>query len=119
MIRAMLMIGLLAPALIPATAYAESPPIIASGLPPVISAEPMVVHVLAEPGLCPVHPLAAPQPCARVILPDGSRQSSFIEGFSHDHGPALLRVDRLTYDWSQNTLSHPVVPGFRLVQRLN
>lgn len=92
------------------------------GLPPVIRAEPMVVNVLAEPGACFVHSLAAPQPCAQVVLPDGTVQSSFIDGFAVSDisgGPARLYVSRLTYDWSQNTLSHPVVPGFALIERLN
>lgn len=115
MIRALLMIGLLAPA----TASAQTSPFFVDGMPPVVGAEPMIVEVLAEPGLCPVHPVAAPQPCAQVVLPNGNIQNSFIDGFPHTQGPARLHVERLTYDWSQNLLSHPVVADFRVIKRLN
>ncbi|MEX3014848.1 hypothetical protein [Gymnodinialimonas hymeniacidonis] len=91
---------------------------IVDGLPPVVAETPMVVEVLAEPGGCMVHPLADLAECYRVRMPDGSTQDHFIEGFD-GNGPARLHVNRLTYDWSQNTLSHPVVPGFSLIERLD
>ncbi len=110
-----LIAALLAPSVALSQSFLDT---VNAGLPPVIAETPMSVEVLAEPGACMVHPLMPPSACARVRMPDGSLQDHFIEGFDEE-GPARLHVNRLTYDWSQNTLSHPVVPGFSLIERLD
>ncbi len=91
---------------------------IEQGAPPVATSTPMIVDVLAEPGSCWVHPLADPVACYQVRMPEGSVEHHFIDGFT-GAGPARLHVNRLTYDWTQLTASHPVVPGLELIERLD
>ncbi|OAN71937.1 hypothetical protein A8B78_19640 [Jannaschia sp. EhC01] len=82
-----------------------------TGAPPVIAREAMILQVLPETGACMIHPLSPSAPCPRVRLPDGSVRDVQIDGF-HRAGPLSIEVDRLTYDWSQQTASHPYTPAF-------
>lgn len=81
-----------------------------------IAQEAMVAQVLEEPGACGIYSLMPLQPCLLVATPIGTAWAAWVDGFAGP-GPAHLSVFHLTYDWSQSTVSHRVMPEFALIER--